>query len=412
MTRDRTQIVGAGLALLVLVLLVLLDASVPPQYAILTGLFGLAPLIACAVVPAAGTAGIASLAVLAAALSGSWNDTWGTPQHNIRLLNVFLVGAAAVTIAAVRVHREDRFVQVSQIAEVAQRAILPVLPEHAGHVAIAARYQSAAQGALVGGDLYDCYHSDRHVRILVGDVRGKGITGVEQAARVTRAFRQSAPLRATLAEVAEEMDDYLAGFFDDEEFATALLVDVSDPGVLRLVSAGHPAPQLVRESEARVLDLPIGRVLGLDLQAADPYAETTVPWSPGDRLLVYTDGLSEARDSDGEFFPVESLDAAVRLGSVERAVEEVVAAVRSYVPRGRLEDDLAVVVIGHLPDAEPSDGVRRRPGGREAGAAGDAGGKLTAFRTAICGPARPPPPRPTRPPAPPSQRMPAGRFRS
>jgi sigma-B regulation protein RsbU (phosphoserine phosphatase) len=219
-------------------------------------------------------------------------------------------------------------------------------------------------------------------------VRGKGITGVEQAARVTRAFRKSAPLRATLVEVAEEMDDYLADFFDDDEFATALLVDVSDPGVLRLVSAGHPAPQLVRESEARVLDLPIGRVLGLDLQAADSYAETTVPWSTGDRLLVCTDGLSEARDSDGEFFPVESMDAAVRLGSVERAVEEVVAAVRSYVPRGR---------------------EAGRPGGR---GAGGAGGKLTALRAAVSGPARPTPPRPTRPPAPPGPRMPAGRFRS
>jgi phosphoserine phosphatase RsbU/P len=257
----------------------------------------------------------------------------------------------------VHVHREHRFVQVSQIAEVAQRAILPVLPDRAGHVAIAARYQSAAEGALVGGDLYDCYHSDRHVRILIGDVRGKGITGVEQAARVTRAFRQSAPLRATLAEVAEEVDNYLAGFFDNEEFATALLVDVTDPGVLRLVSAGHPAPQLVRSSEAELLDLPTGRVLGLGLPVVDSYVETAVSWSPGDRLLVYTDGLSEARDSDGDFFPVESLDDAVRLGSVERAVEEVVASVRTHVPRGRLEDDLAVVVIGHLPDV-PSDDDR------------------------------------------------------
>ena len=357
MTRDRTQVFGAGLALLVLVLLIILDATIPPQYAILTALFGLAPLIACAVVPARGTAVIAGLAVLAAALSGTWNETFGTAQQNIRLLNVVLVSLAAVTIAAVRVHREHRFAQVSRIAEVAQRAVMPVLPERAGHVAIAARYQSAAQGALVGGDLYDCYHADEHVRILVGDVRGKGITGVEQAARVTRAFRQSAPLRATLAEVAEEMDDYLAGFFDDEEFATALLVDVSDPGVLRLVSAGHPGPQLVRSSEARVLALPIGRVLGLGLPAGDPYVETVVPWSPGDRLLVYTDGLSEARDSRGDFFPVESLDAAVRGGSVERAVEEVVAEVRRFVPRGRLEDDLAVVVIGHLPDVvAPDDG--------------------------------------------------------
>ena len=270
---------------------------------------------------------------------------------------MILVGVAAVTIAVVRVRRERRFAQVSQLAEVAQRAILPVLPDRAGHVAIAARYQSAAADALVGGDLYDCYHSDEHVRILVGDVRGKGIAGVEQAARVIRAFRQSAALRATLVEVAEEMDDYLSDFFGNEEFVTALLVDVTEPGLLRLVSAGHPGPQLVRTGEARLLDLPSGLVLGLGLgrRPEHAYVETTVPWSPGDRLLVYTDGLSEARDSRGDFFPVESLDEQVRLGSVERAADEVVAEVRRHVPRGRLEDDLAVVVIGHLPDAIPTD---------------------------------------------------------
>ncbi len=357
MTRDRTQLLGAGLALLLLALLVVADALIASDEIVLSPLFVLAPLIACAVVPPAGTAVVAVLAVLAAALAGWWNDAFGTAQNNVRMVSVILVGVAAVTIAVVRVRRERRFAQVSQLAEVAQRAILPVLPDQAGPVAIAARYQSAAADALVGGDLYDCYHSDEHVRILVGDVRGKGIAGVEQAARVIRAFRQSAALRATLVEVAEEMDDYLSDFFGNEEFVTALLVDVTEPGLLRLVSAGHPGPQLVRTGEARLLDLPSGLVLGLGLgrRPEHAYVETTVPWSPGDRLLVYTDGLSEARDSRGDFFPVESLDEQVRLGSVERAADEVVAEVRRHVPRGRLEDDLAVVVIGHLPDAIPTD---------------------------------------------------------
>ena len=214
MTWDRPQALGAALALLVLGLLVALDAATPPDVVILTSLFGLAPLIACAVVPTAGTAVIAGLAASTAVLSGAWNGTFGTPQHNVSTINVVLVGAAAVAIAAVRVRRERRFTQVAEIAQVAQRAILPVLPAQAGTVAIAARYQSAARGALVGGDLYDCYHSDEHIRLLVGDVRGKGIAGVEQAARVIRAFRQSAALRKTLVDVAEEMDDYLTGFFD------------------------------------------------------------------------------------------------------------------------------------------------------------------------------------------------------
>jgi len=369
MTRDRTQLIGAALALLVLTALVALDVAISPEIAILTSLFGVAPLIACAVVPPRGTAVIATLAAIAAVASGTSNGTGGTTQQNVRIINVVLIGVAAVVLAAIRVRREHRFIQVSQIAEVAQRAILPLLPAQAGHVAIAARYQSAARGALVGGDLYDCYHSADHIRILVGDVRGKGIAGVEQAARVIRAFRQAAALRTTLTAVAEEMDEYLAGFFGEEEFVTALLVEVTEPSVLRMVSAGHPGPQLAEPDGATLLDLPQGLPLGLGLRSSRrAYVEAEVPWSPGDRLLMYTDGLSEARDAQGEFFPVQSLGPRMQTGSVQQAVEEVVAAATSHVPGGRLDDDLAIVVIEHLPVRAPGADDDRRV---DAGLTGD-----------------------------------------
>ncbi|HEX5086449.1 MAG TPA: PP2C family protein-serine/threonine phosphatase [Nocardioides sp.] len=373
MTRERVQVLGAAVALLVLTLLVLLDASISPEYAVLTSLFGLAPLIACAVVPPGATTFIAGLAVAAAALSGLWNDTLGTAQQQVRILNVILVSAAAVAISTARVRREDRFTQMSEIAQVAQRAILPILPTRAGNVAIAARYQSAARGTLVGGDLYDCYHSAQHIRLLVGDVRGKGISGVEQAARVIRAFRQSAALQEHLTQVAAEMDDYLADFFGEEEFVTVLLVDVTRPGVLQLVNSGHPSPQLVSGDNSRPLDLPAGLPLGLGLgRSADAYPVTTVPWSPGDRLLMYTDGLSEARDTRGEFFPVSSLADQLRSGSVEQAVDEVVATVSRHVPGGRLDDDLAVVVVEQLPVPAADADRGRVP--RSAGVAGVAAG--------------------------------------
>ena len=93
MRRATASLIGAVLALLTLAVLVVCDLSVPPDYAILTSLFGLAPLIACAVVPPRGTAVIAALALVAAVLSGVWNDTSGTAQHNVRLVNVVLVGA-------------------------------------------------------------------------------------------------------------------------------------------------------------------------------------------------------------------------------------------------------------------------------------------------------------------------------
>ena len=85
---ERAQVVGAALAALMLGLLVVLDLMIPPDYAVLTALFGLVPLIACAVVPAWGTAGFAVVALSAAVASGVWNDTLWTPQHTVRVLNV------------------------------------------------------------------------------------------------------------------------------------------------------------------------------------------------------------------------------------------------------------------------------------------------------------------------------------
>ena len=350
MIRDRAPQVGAGLALVVLLLLVVIDLSVPPEYAVLTSLFSLPPLIACAVVPVPGTAVISSVAVVAAYASGFWNEgTAGTAQQNVRLINVILVAAAAVAIAAVRVHRERRFAEVSAMAEAAQRAILPVVPARLGGVAVATRYRSAAHGALVGGDLYDCYHSESRVRFLIGDVRGKGITGVEQAARVIRAFRQAAALRESLSEVAREMDDYLADFFGDEEFVTALLVEVSGPGQLTFLNAGHPPPQLVRATgESELIELAPALPLGLALGPSHVDA-TTVDWAPGDRVLLYTDGLSEARDRSGRFLELSSLADGLRdTVTLDAALDNVLGHVAGHVPRGNLEDDLALLLLENV----------------------------------------------------------------
>ncbi|HSE70622.1 MAG TPA: PP2C family protein-serine/threonine phosphatase, partial [Nocardioidaceae bacterium] len=258
-----------------------------------------------------------------------------------------------------------------------QRTILPTLPSLVGQVALATRYQSAAQDATVGGDLYDCYHSEAHLRFLVGDVRGKGIAAVEQAARVIRAFRQSAATEPTLAEVAEDMSAYLAPFFDDEEFVTALLVDTTDPDRLTLVSCGHPPALLVdRAGQGTFLEAPAGLPLGL----GSDYEEVTIPWRAGERLLMYTDGLSEARDARGQFLPVQELAPRARQESVDEALEALLEAVRDHVPRGQLTDDLAVLLLEHATTDHPHTRVRPALAGNQVPAAGTGAGTGVAVR--------------------------------
>ena len=338
----RPQAVGAAVAMAWLVTVTAADALV--SSVVLTPLFAIAPLIACAVLPAPATAGFAALAVALASAAGVWDEAWGDPQQVVRLVNVGLVGGAAVVIAAVRVRREQHLARVEVIAEVAQRAVLPTFPKKAGCVEIGVRYVSAAKDAVVGGDLYDYFHSGARTRFLVGDVRGKGIVAVEQAARVIRAFRQSAAVRTELPAVAEEMGAYLAPFFDEEEFVTGLLADASNPAEVVLVSCGHPPALLISGGQGILLEAPAGLPLGL----GGPYEELRVPWRAHDRLLMYTDGLSEARDAQGEFLPVEALGPVLMAGTVDEAVDTVLRVVRAHVPRGDLGDDLAVILLENL----------------------------------------------------------------
>ena len=148
--------------------------------------------------PIWGVVAAAALVVL----YGLYNQRWDNTQQWVLLLDVVLVGAAAVVIAEVRVRRERRFGHVATIAEVAQRAVLPTLPPTAADVRVTARYQSAVEDAVVGGDLYDVSLVGERVRLLVGDVRGKGLAAVEQAARVIRAFRQAAASEASICPIS------------------------------------------------------------------------------------------------------------------------------------------------------------------------------------------------------------------
>lgn len=342
--RTGASTAGAALAASTLLVLVLLDLAIPDSSIALSPLFALAPLIACAVLPAAPTAAFAVAAFAAAAASGAWNHNSSSGQHLIRLLDVALIGAAAIVVAAVRVRRERQVGRLAALAEVAQRAVLPVLPAHARYTDIAVRYQAAAEDTMIGGDLFDCYHSRTHTRFLIGDVRGKGIEAVEQAARVIRAFRQAAAIHPRLEAVAEDMSGYLVPFFDEEEFVTALLLDTTHADLPLLVNAGHPPPLLVHpDHTCEFLDTEADLPLGL----GERYTCHEFDWRPGDRLLLYTDGLSEARDSSGAFLDLRDLGPLLVGVPLEAALDRLLDGARAHAARGELSDDVAVMLLEH-----------------------------------------------------------------
>jgi sigma-B regulation protein RsbU (phosphoserine phosphatase) len=345
-TSERLATAGAVVACGWLVVLVVVDVLVSTQISP-DPLFALAPLIACAVLSPRATTVFGVAAVALTVWSGWWNGDWSTGQQWVRLLEIVLVSVAAVVIATVRVRREQRLARVMNIAETAQRVILPKLPDSAGGVRVAGRYLSAAEDAVVGGDLYDCSVTEGYIRFIVGDVRGKGIAAVEQAARVIRAFRQAAATKAELVGVVTDMDTYLTPFFTDEEFVTAVLVDISDEEPT-VTSCGHPPALLISaDGSASFVEVFPGLPLGIG-HTSRP---TALGWGPGDRLLLYTDGVSEARDAAGTFYPLLENADKLRAGSLDEALDALLDDLQRHVARGRLGDDLAVVMLENIAGA-------------------------------------------------------------
>jgi phosphoserine phosphatase RsbU/P len=256
------------------------------------------------------------------------------------------IGVATVlsgVVARVRVEREGRLRAVTRVAEVAQRALLGGVPPALGSLRLAVLYASASAEASIGGDFYEALETPHGVRLLVGDVRGKGLDAVRLAGVVLGSFRDAAQDRPDLAEVAAALDRSVTRAIGPEDFVTAVLVQVVGDGSAIVVNCGHPAPLLVRAGQATALDPPEpAPPLGLGSRP-EPLRLTL---ALGDRVLLYTDGASEAR-ARGGFFPLQAAAAfALVSADLEAGLESLWAELQRHVA-GQLHDDVALLLIEH-----------------------------------------------------------------
>lgn len=332
----RVELCAVGWFALVLV------ADLTFHSVILIGFVNLSTLLVSAVSPVRRVAMFGLAALLVAALSPLWDTGQTTSTEVVRVLNTVLIGGVAVMLTLLGTRRERQVGLIVDAAEAAQRAVLPTLPKQVGRVGIAARYHSAAETAMVGGDVFDMfYDDDGKVIALVGDVAGHGLGSVQQGARLIRAFRQYAPACRTLEQLAAQMNAYIMPFLAEDEFVTAVLADVSSTEHFTVASCGHPAPLLMTSQGLAEVGITYAPPLGLGA----PDEAQTHPWSSGDRLLLHTDGLTEARDRHNRFLPTEILRPAMHAGSPDEAVDSVVETLEGYVAAGRLRDDVCLMVI-------------------------------------------------------------------
>jgi hypothetical protein len=252
-----------------------------------------------------------TLAAGVAAIVESAAFTVTLPPAGQRPAQIMFLAVAGVTVAGVltcrgRRRRDQELTQTRLIADVAQRVLLRPVPDSVGPVGLAVRYQSAASGARIGGDLYEVVTTPDSVRLIVGDVEGKGLPAVASASAVLGVFREAAHEEDGLAGIADRIETSLARQSDDEQFVTAVLAEISRDGdTMELLSCGHPAPLLMRDGRARLIGSSEASLpLGLGQLADVPRVPCVSPFEPGDQMLFYTDGVSEARNKAGEFFPL------------------------------------------------------------------------------------------------------------
>jgi serine phosphatase RsbU (regulator of sigma subunit) len=267
-----------------------------------------------------------------------------------RPAEVAFLAAAGVTAAGVlacrsRERRDRELAQVTVVAEAAQQVLLRPVPHRVGSVNLAVRYLSASTGARIGGDLYEVIARPDGMRLIVGDVEGKGLPAIQAAAVVLGVFREAAHEENSLAEIVARIETSLAREPGDEQFVTAVLAEVAaDGGKMELLRCGHPAPLLLGASRPRFVGPEDGSLpLGLGDLAAAPRVPVTIPFLPGDGVLFYTDGASEARNRAGEFFPLAdcgSVTGPADPGTlVDRLSDEVVRHV-GHAP----DDDIALLL--------------------------------------------------------------------
>ncbi|WP_406007833.1 serine/threonine-protein phosphatase [Streptomyces sp. NBC_00637] len=362
------------------------------------------------------TALFAALALLTYTLSdAAWPSEYREGAADFVL--VLVGGVLSVLAASVRVRGERRMVHMMDIAETTRRTVLRPLPPRWGGLDHAAVYLAADAEARVGGDFYDIQPGPHGTRILLGDVQGKGLGAVEAAAALLGTFREAAYHEADLAAVADRLETRMRrhrahtaalGWADGDRFATAVLIAfprrgngdgdgrgrgdgdsdrgvgasgtegvrdgrtaVGERGVVEIVGFGHePALAVGGPEGVRTLPNGEGLPLGLgELVARDdglpPVLRVAV--APDETLLLVTDGVTEARDRAGAFYPLaEEVAAALERDPRTAQPGRLVAFVRDGTLRhcrGRLADDTTVFAVRPVPPGTPGPPVPPVPPG-------------------------------------------------
>ncbi|MFH8475467.1 PP2C family protein-serine/threonine phosphatase [Streptomyces sp. NPDC018000] len=341
-----------------------------PQDIHLGPLLVIAPAITASFAGPLLTGAIGLLAVAAQAYIGLHLGVLSSRNVLVQIAALTVLSALIVSFCVIRERHRRELAQVRSVAEAAQHVLLWPLPDRIGPLRIACIYLAAEDEAQIGGDLYATTRVEGGTRVMIGDVRGKGLAAIGEAAALLGAFREAAYQHTSLPALAAALElsvsRYQADFEPEDEagerFATALLLEIPDLGrISRMTSCGHPAPLLLSSGHAiTVPSLHPAPPLGLGGMGQTSYSVDMFTFEEGDTILLYTDGVIEARDREGDFYPFAERAARWTESSPEALLHHLRGDLLAHVG-GHLGDDAAFIAIHRDPVPLPGRNHGDRP---------------------------------------------------
>ena len=269
-------------------------------------------------------------------------------QPDLEMLSS-LASAAALRVRNVALAEEAAARRVLEhelaLAHDMQMAMLPRRLPARAEIEMAA---SLTPARSVGGDLYDCIEDDEGVWFIVADVSGKGVGAALYVAVAKTLFRATVQGGVTVAEVLARMNRELCRDNDQMMFVTAIAGRLTfATGTLVAADAGHN-PALVIGAGGRPAPLDLAKGIALGVVEDHVFSERTLRLEPGDTLVLYTDGITEARDPKGEMFGSARLDEVAGYAAklpVTDMVSALVSAVTRFVDGAPPDDDLTILAM-------------------------------------------------------------------
>lgn len=276
--------------------------------------------------------------------------------RSIGVLMVFSTDAAAfrsedssmlqtfATQAALAIDTARLYSREHEVASVLQSSILPdELPDFP-EVEAASVYAPASSDAEIGGDYYDLFRAPSgDIWFAIADVCGKGVHAATRTSMIKYALRAFAAAGLCPAQVLSGLNRMVSESGTPSDIVTVWVGRVDrDASRLTWANGGHP-PGVLRRADGSPVPLEVtGPLLGAIPEV--PYDEMAVAVAPGDRVLLYTDGVTEARSGNIFFGEQRVLDVFTGEGTTDEAARGLLDAVRRFA-RSDLRDDVAVLVV-------------------------------------------------------------------